>query len=71
MPGCAAVLKDAKGAVLSTGVTDEDGWYFCTYKWTGKPATIYVTLTPPGGRPITKSAYLKSNGYAELDFDVP
>src|SRR4030095_1067267 len=25
--GCTAVLKDPKGVVLATGVTDEDGWW--------------------------------------------
>jgi hypothetical protein len=69
--GCTAVLKDSKGVVLSSGVTDEDGWYFCNYKWTGKQATIYVTLTPPGSSPITRSATLKSNGYAQIDFNMP
>jgi hypothetical protein len=69
--GCTVVLKDPKGVVLSTGVTDDDGWYFCNYKWTGKAATLSLTLTPPGGTPITKNVTLKSNGYAQADFDVP
>ncbi|MES2469186.1 MAG: hypothetical protein V4675_17900, partial [Verrucomicrobiota bacterium] len=68
--GCPAVLKDSKGLVLASGVTDEDGWYFCNYKWTGKQSTIFVTLTPPGSSPITRSATLKSNGYAQIDFDT-
>jgi N-acetylneuraminic acid mutarotase len=69
--GAAAVLKDAKGTVLATGTTDEDGWYMCSYKWTKKATTLTVELTAPG-KPALKQAFsLKSNGYAQVDFIVP
>jgi hypothetical protein len=71
-PGATAVLKDSNKNVLGTSVTDSDGWYMVTYKWTGKATTLYVTLTPAGGgTPITQTVTLKSNGYAESDFTVP
>ena len=66
-----AVLKDAKGSVLASGLTDEDGWYVLAYKYTGKATTFYVTLTPPGGKAQTKTITLKANGYVETNFDVP
>jgi hypothetical protein len=68
---CAAVLKDAKGAVLASGVTDEDGWYMLPYKYTGKATTLYVTLTPPGKPAQTQTITLKANGYVQVDFTVP
>jgi hypothetical protein len=42
-----------------------------SYKWTGKAATLYVTITPPGKPAQTQSITLKSNGFVELNFDVP
>ncbi|PYJ02766.1 MAG: hypothetical protein DME25_15285 [Verrucomicrobia bacterium] len=73
VPGANVALKDAKGALLLTGVTDQDGWYVLNYKATGKTGTLYVTLTPPAGfgAAQTKSVTLKSNGYAEVDFITP
>jgi hypothetical protein len=71
--GATAKLKDAKGAVLASGVTDQDGWYLLNYKATGKSTSYYVTLTPPSGAgsPQTKSITLKSNGYVEVDYLTP
>jgi len=71
MSGVPAVLKDSTGKVLATSTTDQDGWYMCTYKWTGKAVTLYVTTTPSGYKAQTKSVTLKSNGYAEVDFTCP
>jgi len=70
VPGSTVQLKDSKGTVLVTGVTDQDGWYMLNYKASGKSATYYITLTPPAGSgtPQTKSITLKSNGYVEVDF---
>jgi hypothetical protein len=62
--GASATLKDSKGALIVSGVSDEDGWYMLSYKHTGKAATFYVTLTPPGGRAKTQTITLKANGYA-------
>ena len=65
-------IKDAKGNALITNLTDSDGWYLLSYKWTGKAATFYVTITPPTGygAPVTKAITLKSNGYVEVDYYV-
>ena len=73
VPGATAALKDAKGTVLGTGVTDQDGWYLINYKATGKAATYYLTLTPPqgSGSAQTKAFGLKANGYVEVDFTTP
>jgi len=71
VPNCNAVLKDSKGTVLGTSVTDTDGWYAINYKWTGKAATFYVTLTPPGGTAQTQTITLKANGFIEADFTAP
>jgi hypothetical protein len=69
--GASTVLKDAKGTVLASGSTDEDGWYMLPYKWTGKSATLYVTFTPSGYKAQTKQITIKANGYVQLDFTVP
>jgi hypothetical protein len=70
-PNAVVTLKDAKGLVLFTGSTDQDGWYMLNYKWTGKAATLYVTVKPIGKPAITKTISLKANGFVELNFDVP
>jgi hypothetical protein len=71
MPGAKAVLKDAKGSVLATGTTDDDGWYLLNYKYTGKAASFTITLTPPSGKAKTQTITLKANGYVEVNFTVP
>jgi hypothetical protein len=73
VPSATAALKDAKGTVLGTGVTDQDGWYLINYKATGKATTYYLTLTPPkgSGSAQTKAVGLKANGYAEVIFTTP
>jgi hypothetical protein len=70
VPGSTVTLKDAKGAALVGGVTDQDGWYVLNYKATGKSSTYYVTLTPPTGYGAaqTKSITLKANSYVEANF---
>jgi len=70
VPGATVQLKDAKGTVLVTGVTEQDGWYVLNYKASGKAATYYVTLTPPPGfgTSRTQAITLKANGYVEVDF---
>jgi hypothetical protein len=69
--GCVAVLKDAKGAVMASGTSDEDGWYLLNYKHTGKATTFYVTVTPPGKPAQTQTVTLKANAYLQTDFTVP
>src|SRR6185436_1136449 len=69
--GARATLSDSKGALIVSGVTDEDGWYMLNYKHTGKAANFTVTLTPPGGRAKTQTVTLKANGFAEANFTIP
>jgi hypothetical protein len=71
LQGCKVVLRNIKGETLASGRSDEDGWFFCTYKWTGKATTLYLTLSPVGEAPQTKPVTLKANGYAQVDFEVP
>jgi hypothetical protein len=73
VPGAAATLRDTRGLVLGTGVTDQDGWYLINYKATGKAATYSLTLTPPKGSGAAQkqAITLKSNGYVEADFTTP
>jgi hypothetical protein len=69
--GATALLKDSKGNNLGSALTDTDGWYAINYKSTGKAATFYVVLTPPGGKPQIQKITLKANGFMESDFVVP
>ena len=71
--GATATLKDSKGGLLASGVTDQDGWYLLNYKATGKSTSYYITLTPPkgAGSPQTKSITLKANGYVEANYLTP
>jgi hypothetical protein len=71
LEGCKVVLRNIKGETLASGRSDQDGWFFCTYKWTGKATTLYLTLSPVGEAPQTKPVTLKANGYAQVDFEVP
>ena len=71
IPAASVALKNAKGGVLTSGTSDEDGWYMLFYKWSGKPTTLYVTLTANGYKSQTKQITLKSNGYVEVDFNEP
>jgi len=72
---CAAVLSTASPASSSNTLvkttTDQDGYYMCTYKYTGKATTLYITITPPGGKAQTKSITIKSNGFVQVDFICP
>jgi hypothetical protein len=72
--GANAVLKDAKGSVIVSGVTDDDGWYICNYKYTGKAATFYVTVTIGSGKSAwtqTHTITLQANKYVEDDYTSP
>ena len=37
-------MRDAAGKLLGTGVTDADGWYMISYKYTGKATTFKVGI---------------------------
>ena len=58
-------------STLAKGTTDSDGWYMLPYKWTGKSATLYVTMYPGLKNQIQKSITIKANGYVQLDFTLP
>ena len=63
--GLPVVVKDASKKVIANTVTDEDGWFMASYKYTGKPTTFYVTC---GG--VTKSIAMKSNGFVVVEFGL-
>ena len=71
--GATAVLKNAKGTVLDSEVSDQDGRCIFNYKYASKAATFYVTLIPPAGfgTAQTKAITLKPNGNVEVDFTTP
>ncbi len=52
---------------LATSLTDEDGYYMCTYKYTGK-ATTFIVKVPT--LKLTKTITLKANGFMVADFDI-
>jgi hypothetical protein len=63
-PNIQATLKNAAGAVVATGVTDQDGFYALNYKHTGKAANFTVILGN-----VQKVVTLKANGWGEVDYD--
>jgi hypothetical protein len=63
------ISVNGKSLVTRGLYTDEDGWYMWPYKYTGKPATVTVTL--PAYNNLAQSATLKSNGYVVVNFTVP
>jgi len=71
--GATAVLKNAKGTVLDSEVSDQDGRCIFNYRYASKAATFYVTLIPPAGfgTAQTKAITLKPNGNVEVDFTTP
>jgi hypothetical protein len=62
------VVRVKTGELVGTGVTDDDGYYAIPYKHKGKRAMYHVTLN--GGHNIVQRVQLKSNGWAEVNFDV-
>jgi hypothetical protein len=82
-PGFAGIVTDAEGtplarvqveirgptgALLATIFTDEDGFYFFYYKYTGKAATFTVRL-PSYGK--SQSVTLKPNTVVQVNFTLP
>jgi hypothetical protein len=66
MPHQNFILYNPSGVPVNRGVySDEDGWYFISYKHTGKAATYTVEWTDTGQR---KNVLLKANGMAQVDF---
>jgi len=71
-PNIAVEIYDPHGMPITTVLTDQDGWYVLQYKHTGK-ASLY-TVTLPDLLPaydLTQTVTLKSNGYVNVDFDLP
>ena len=61
-------LLNSSGAVVQSSVLDEDGYYFLAYKHKGKRADFDVCLRGDYG--LCATVTLKSNGAAEVNFDV-
>jgi len=69
--GCTVKMIAPDGTVVATGESDEDGWYMCLYKHTGKPTVYTFEMTTPTGDTQSKSEQLKANKYVEINFDLP
>jgi Carboxypeptidase regulatory-like domain len=82
-PGIAGIVLDSNGnpvqgvSVTVTGpngftcttTTDQDGFYACVFKYTGKAALFTVTASY-GDWTSTQSIYLKSNQLAQVNFTI-
>ncbi|MFM8877176.1 MAG: hypothetical protein ACKOGC_14010, partial [Anaerolineae bacterium] len=68
LPNSQVLIYNSSKKLVATLYTDLDGWYMWSYKYTGKPTTFYITMPAYG---ITKTITLKSNGYVEVNFNVP
>ena len=55
----------ASGTPIASGVTNGDGYYFISYKHTGKSATY--TLAVDGGGYTTETVMVKANGFVMVD----
>jgi len=66
IPGQTLILKNSTGAPVAVpAYTDDDGWYFISYKHTGK-AALFTVLWQETGQ--TKTILLKSNSMVQTDF---
>ena len=63
-----ATLTDSTGKVISTGTTDQDGFYALPYAHKGKPALFTITLGT-GATKASKVIELHANGWTEADYD--
>jgi hypothetical protein len=63
--GVTVNIYDSSNNLLGTAVTDSDGWYIWTYKYTGKAATFIVKLA---GTSLSQTVTLKSNGFLVVNF---
>ena len=66
VPGLTVELLNAKKQLVTSGVSDEDGWTMMNYKYTGKAATFYVRV-PALGK--LQAVTLKANGFALAIFE--
>jgi uncharacterized repeat protein (TIGR01451 family) len=63
--GARMELRNARGQLLNSQPTDEDGWYFLSYKHTGKAADFIIVWVGSG---LQKKVTLKANGMMQVDF---
>jgi hypothetical protein len=56
------------GKLAGTAVTDQDGWYMWSYKWTGKAVSFTVKVPALG---LVGTGTLKANGYVQVNFVQP
>ncbi len=61
-------LRSARGEVVGSALTDEDGFYRIAYRHSGKPSTYQVTLPDLGTAGVV---ILKANTSVEVDLPVP
>lgn len=66
--GVKVEIRGPTGALLATVYTDEDGFYFFYYKYTGKAATFTVKL-PSYGK--SQSVTVKPNTVVQVNFTLP
>jgi hypothetical protein len=73
IPGVKVEIFGPTGSLLGSAVTDEDGWYVFSYKYSGKEASFTVKLPVSDYVSIAdqQTVTLKSNGFARVDFTVP
>ena len=53
-------------SLYSDCYTDEDGWYMCDFKYTGKPVTFTVKTNGYDDQTVT----LRANSFALVTFDA-
>jgi len=71
VPGTTVTFKGPKGGVITTRITDQDGFYFIPYKHKGKEAVYSVAILTPSGYQATKRVALKANRLANVSFETP
>ncbi len=64
--GAQVYLYGPDGKLKGTATTDEDGWYFFSYKHTGKAVTFTIKIIA-NGKTMTKTLTLKANGYVQVE----
>jgi len=65
--GAAIELKDPAGVSVGTATTDADGFYFITYKSTGKAADYKIYITSPA-LTTSQTVTLKANAFVISNF---
>lgn len=70
LSGFTVEIYGPTGTKLATVYTDENGYYFYYYKYSGKQATFTIKLTDPDPD-IIKTVQVKSNQFVITNFIVP